>query len=93
MKLPELEKKCFYCDGFGVIDVEVSTSASSTRTETSDCAECNGVGYNLTDAGETLLEFLKRWVFKKKEEFWCEWCGSGSDENPPNHTQDCGRPR
>lgn len=22
-------------------------------------------------------------------EFWCDGCGTGSDESPPEHTQDC----
>ena len=25
--------------------------------------------------------------------FHCEWCGQGNDEYPPEHTEDCGRPR
>lgn len=25
--------------------------------------------------------------------FDCEYCGSGTDEHPPDHTQDCDRPK
>jgi hypothetical protein len=31
-------------------------------------------------------------LMAQRAEFHCDWCGSGSDEDPPEHTQDCERP-
>lgn len=61
-KLPlaiELEKSCSDCRGRGYSRI------ASDSDETESCRYCNGTGRVPTDAGESLLLFIKRWSEKK----------------------------
>ena len=51
-----------------------------------------------TEKGKTIKKWTSNDDYRSnydqifgKNKFWCDHCGSGTDENPPEHTQDCAR--
>jgi len=53
-----LEVECSSCDGTG----KKADPNYLERRYYPDCPDCTGKGVKLTDEGEDLIEFMKRWL-------------------------------
>jgi excinuclease UvrABC ATPase subunit len=58
------ETKCHFCDGYGTF-YDDDAYETDFRVK---CRDCEGRGYNPTELGRSLLEFLERHKFKPGEQ-------------------------
>ncbi|KKM83852.1 hypothetical protein LCGC14_1305050 [marine sediment metagenome] len=59
-----LDKLCWCCEG-GIVDPSKSKYANAASFFTEGvCDMCEGVGYELTDAGQAVMDLIKRHCYK-----------------------------